>query len=226
MRKTITVVAAALSLIVSIPAGAQQTPAATPLPLTRQLSKAFGNDHEVVQNTAFIQAALNHKLTKDQLLAHLQQRALVHQAVDQVLGMVQPPLTAYGDDQKNVITLLRQDLTALGSTWPTNTSAWPLTRDFIRTIQDSAKTGPYYALGVFHVYYGGITHGGRDIAAEIDKTLNTDLSYYLKSDGYSAYAKHVNEILAPDAQKEMIRGGVAAYQYIIAVNDVDQFKSK
>lgn len=193
-------------------------------PLTRQLSKAFGNNHMVVSQTAFINLVMDNKLTRDEFEAHLQQRALVHDAIHKILVAADPAKVPYGPDQKQVLTLLFGDLMQINSDWPKDSQAWPLTKSFIQEIQDSAKKGPYFALGVMHVYYGGITHGGRDIGAMIGDKLKISPNYYLKSDGYDEYAKRVNQITDPEAQKEMIRGGVEAYKYIIASNNDPFFK--
>jgi hypothetical protein len=194
-------------------------------PFTRLLSESFGDNHDVVGNTAFVNTLMAGKLTKVQAEAHLQQRALVHQAVDKVLlAADSSKFVPYGPQQKEVIALLRKDLVGMGSSWPADAKAWDLTKKMIADIEESAKKGPYFALGVFHVYFGGITHGGRDIGAIIGKVVNHEMSYYLKSDGYRAYATQVNLITDPEAQKEMIRGGQAAYRYIIASSDDPVFK--
>jgi hypothetical protein len=193
--------------------------------LTRLLRESFGNMHDVVSNTAFINTVMAGTLTKPQLEAHLQQRALIHDEVDRVLRRARIDPLLYGDPQKEVIPLLRDNLKAMGSVWPAPSEAWPLTQGLLAEIRESAKQGPYFALGVFHVYYGGITHGGRDIGAMIDHQLNTSLGYYEKSGGYDDYAREVDTITDPEAQREMIRGGNEAYRYIIAVNDLQIFKT-
>lgn len=192
--------------------GAQATP------LTKRISAAFGDDHEIVQRTKFIDTLMAGKLTRAQLVDHLQQRALVHEAMDRILNGKR--LAAYGPEQVAVLTFLRQDLAAMGTPWPTPADAWPSTAEFLKTLE---AEGPYYALGAFHVYYGGITHGGRAIGARIGRSLGVNLAYYAKSDGYAAYVERVNQIADPDAQRAMIRGGVAAYRYIIAINNADEF---
>ncbi|RYG35171.1 hypothetical protein EON81_13510 [bacterium] len=195
-----------------------------PKPFTRRLSEAFGNNHDVVGDTAFVETLMGGNLTKPQWEAHLQQRALIHEEIDRILAAA--GTAAYGDEQRKVTELLRQDLTALGSKWPDAATAWPLTNDLLRQIRESAQQGPYFALGVWHVYYGGITHGGRQIGAIAAKAVKAEPSYYLKSDGYRAYATKVNEITDPAAQQQMILGGQAAYKYIIASNDAEIFKKK
>ncbi len=199
--------------------------APTNLPLTKQISRAFGDRHEVVQKTAFVSTLWAGKLTKAQLFDHLEQRAIVHQVLDHILKK-SAPLPQFGADQQEVTILLKSDMNAIGDPWPNLSKAWPLTAEMVKAIQESAKSGPYFALGVFHVYYGGITHGGRDIAGEIDRYLGIKLSYYLESDCYSAYAKQVDLITDPAARAEMIRGGLAAYKYIIDVNNADEFGLK
>lgn len=201
-----------------------QNPAAEPL--SRQFRESFGEMHDVVSNTAFIDTVMAGSLTKPQLEAHLQQRALIHEAVDEILAKPFAGPLPYGDPQRRVLTLLRADLRAMGASWPSADKAWPLTRKLLAEIRESAKRGPYFALGVFHVYYGGITHGGRDIGDMIGSQLKVDLTYYEKSDGYDAYAQGVDEITDPKAQAEAVRGGNEAYRYIIAVNDEDAFKAK
>ncbi|MGV3619142.1 MAG: hypothetical protein ACO1SV_27770 [Fimbriimonas sp.] len=195
--------------------------------LTRKIREAFGQNHEVVGRTAFNQTLMGGRLTKPQLLAHLHQRALVHEAVERVLlyaDRTKP--VPYGPEQQQVLRLLRSDLEAMGSAWPTPEMAKPLTKRMIAEIEASTKQGPYFALGVMHVYYGGITHGGREIGARIAKKLRVPQTYYLKSDGYYDYAERVNTITNPADQGEMIRGGKAAYKYIIASSDDPVFKSK
>jgi hypothetical protein len=197
--------------------------AAAPSPLMRRFSEAFGRNHTVVGRTAFVQGLMARKLTKAQIDDHFQQRALIHQEVDRVLRAAALPV--YGERQKEVVDLLRADMAAYGTKWPEEAQAWPLTKALIDEIRASEKQGPYFALGVLHVYYGGITHGGRDIGAIIGEILKTaPPTYYLKSDGYDDYAKRINEITDPRAQSEAIRGGVEAYKYIIASNDDPSFK--
>lgn len=205
-------------------AGSPVAPVRPGKTFTRMLSESFGDNHDVVSHTAFVNTLMDGKLTKEQAEAHFQQRALIHQAVDKVL-VAAGDKVPYGPEQKEVITLLKKDLVAMGSSWPEDAKAWDLTKKMIVDIEESAKKGPYFALGVMHVYYGGITHGGRDIGAIIGKVIKYDPTYYLKSDGYNAYAKQVNLMVTdPEAQKEMIRGGQAAYRYIIASNDDPVFK--
>lgn len=195
-------------------------------PLTRQLSEAFGKNHEIVSNTAFIQTLMSGKVTKPQVEAHFQQRALIHMEIDRIMNAAGADKLPYGADQKSVLTLLKADMEKMGFAWPTEAQAWPSTKAFLDEMRESAKQGPYFALGVMHVYYGGITHGGRDIGAIIGDAMKSESTYYLKSDGYNDYSKKVNQITDPAAQKEMIRGGVEAYKYIIASNDAEIFKSK
>jgi hypothetical protein len=188
---------------------------------TRILSASFGKNHEIVSQTPFIETVLNEKLTKPQLLLHLRQRELVHRALDAILSSA--PGVPYEGPQKEVLALLDKDILALGSTVPTASEARPLTKEFLRTIEESRSEGPYFALGVFHVYYGGITNGGRQIGAMIGKQVGVEPSYYLKSDGYRDYLAKVNLIEDPIARSEMIRGGKAAYAFIIASNREPEF---
>jgi len=193
--------------------------------LTRQLRDSFGDMHDVVSHTAFINSVMDSKVTKAQLEQHLQQRALIHESMDAILRRAPLEPGLYGPDQREVLTLLKSNVQQLGFRWPHSSDAMPLTKAFLAEIEASKKQGPYFALGVFHVYYGGITHGGRDIGAMIDQTLGTTLPYYEKSDGYEPYAKAVDTIVDLTAQEEMIRGADEAYRYIIAVNNLDTFKS-
>jgi hypothetical protein len=194
-------------------------------PFTQILRESYGVNHEVVGNALFNQAVFAGKLTRAQLEVHLQQRALVHNEVHRILIHAPASLNIpYGPEQKNVLTLLFSDLVAMGSGWPTEPEARPLTRDFLREIRESEKRGPYFALGVMHVYYGGITNGGRMIGAKIGETTGVNLAYYEKSDGYRPYAGQVNKISDPKAREEMIKGGQAAYRYIIASSNEDVFK--
>jgi hypothetical protein len=114
----------------------------------------------------------------------------------------------------------------MGSGWPTEAQARPLTKAFVQTLRESEKRGPFFALGVQHVYYGGITNGGRTIGQMIRDQVKVTPTYYLESDGYTEYLRKVNRISDPEARKEMIRGGQAAYEYIIASSNEDIFKSR
>jgi len=190
------------------------------------LREAFGNNHEVVSDALFNKTVFDGKLTKEQLIVHLQQRALIHNEVHRILIAADPALhVPYGPAQKNVLVLLFTDLIDLGSGWPTEQQAMPLTRDFLKEIRESEKRGPYFALGVQHVYYGGITNGGRMIGDEIGKTLKFTPTYYEKSEGYMEYVPEIDKITDPAAQAEMIRGGQAAYRYIIAISNEPVFKA-
>ena len=191
-------------------------------PLSRLLRDSFGNMHEEASDTAFINTVMAGSLTKPQLEAHLQQRALVHEAVDRVLEKAHVSPLPYGNSQREVISLLRKDLQSIGSSWPSRSMTWPLTQ---RLLDDIRHSGPYFALGVFHVYYGGITHGGRDIGLTIGKQLNVALTYYEKSGGYEEYSSGVDAITDPMAEQEMIRGADEAYRYIIAINNSEMFKA-
>jgi hypothetical protein len=193
--------------------------------LTRRLSQSFGNMHEAATQTAFIQTVLTGAITKPQLETHLQQRALVHEAVDEILqnGHVDPDL--YGPDEKQVLAFLREDLQLMGASWPAPSSALPPTKKFLRELKASAKQGPYFALGVFHVYFGGITNGGRELGVDMEDKLKVRLDYYEKSDGYMKYVGAVNRIPDPEAQTQMILGADEAYKYIIAINNLPLFKS-
>jgi hypothetical protein len=196
-------------------------------PLTQLLREAYGENHDIVGNATFNKTLFAGKLTREQLEVHLQQRALVHNEVHRILNAASSKgKVPYGAAQKNVLVLLFQDLINMGSGWPTEPQARPLTRDFLKEIRDSEKQGPYFALGVQHVYYGGITNGGRLIGKKIGETLQFTPTYYEKSDGYRPYLTEVNKITDPSARREMIRGGTAAYKYIIASSNEDIFKTR
>lgn len=208
-----------------------QQPAAQPpaagKPFTQILRESYGVNHDVVGNALFNQTLFAGKLTKEQIEIHLQQRALIHGEVNRILLHANPALKVpYGPDQKNVITFLFNDLTQMGSNWPTEAQARPLTAAFLQEIRESEKKGPYFALGIQHVYYGGITNGGRMIGQKIGENLGFEPTYYEKSDGYRPYLTEVDKITDPAARAEMIRGGKAAYQYIIASMNEDVFKTK
>lgn len=195
-------------------------------PLTQVLRASFGKNHEVVSGAAFNQTLFEGKLTRAQLITHLQQRALVHNEVHRILVAADPALhVPYGAAQKNVLVLLFTDLIDLGSGWPTEEQARPVTKAFLQEIRDSEKNGPFFALGIQHVYFGGITNGGRMIGKQIGDTLQFTPTYYSKSDGYQEYLTEVNKITDPTARKEMIRGGQAAYRYIIASSNEDVYKA-
>jgi hypothetical protein len=199
---------------------------AAPKPFHQILRASFGDNHEVVSNSEFNKTVFADKVTREQLIVHLQQRALIHNEVHRILVGADPALhVPYGAAQKQVLVLLFTDLIDLGSGWPTEAEARPLTRAFLEDIRDSEKKGPYFALGVQHVYYGGITNGGRMIGEEIGKTLKFTPTYYEKSDGYPEYVAEVDKITDPAARAEMIRGGQAAYRYIIASSNEAVFKA-
>ncbi|MBC7808000.1 MAG: hypothetical protein H7145_17870, partial [Akkermansiaceae bacterium] len=196
-------------------------------PFSQILRASYANNHEVVGAAAFNKTLFDGKLTKEQLSTHLQQRALVHNEVHRILSGADPTKPVpYGAAQKNVLVLLADDLTALGSGVPTEAQARPLTKSFLQEIRESERNGPYFALGVQHVYYGGITNGGRMIGEKIGETLQFTPTYYAKSDGYQEYIAEVNKIADPKARAEMIRGGQAAYRYIIDSSNEEVFKAK
>jgi hypothetical protein len=229
------VVLTAFSAVTNAPAlpviPANQPPAAAPAadakdkPFTQILRASYAGKHEVVSNTEFNKTLFAEKLTKEQVITHLQQRALIHNECHRILSATTKPVP-YGDAQKNILILLFDDLIHMGSGWPTEPQARPLTKDFLGQIRESEKRGPYYALGVQHVYYGGITNGGRTIGKMIGDQVKFTPTYYEKSDGYTEYLPEVNKIADPEARKEMIRGAKAAYEYIIASSNEDVFKAK
>jgi hypothetical protein len=195
-------------------------------PLTRLLREAYGSNHEIAGKAAFNQTLFAGKVTREQIEAHLQQRAIIHSELHRILNAAaNKNAVPYGATQKKVLVFLFDDLITMGSEWPAESKALPLTRDFLKEIRESEAKGPYYALGVWHVYYGGITNGGRMIGEKIGDTLKFQPTYYEKSDGYREYLPEVNKITAPAAQQEMIRGGKAAYKYIIAVSNEAVFQS-
>jgi hypothetical protein len=221
--------ARAHSLPEAIVQGSKQEKAAEPeKPFSQILRASYANNHEVVSNAAFNQTLFAGALTRSQLEIHLQQRALVHNELHRILIGADPARgrVPYGPAQRNVLVLLFTDLIAMGSGWPTAAQARPLTAAFLQEIRDSESRGPYFALGVQHVYFGGITNGGRMIGAKIAETLKFEPTYYAKSDGYREYLAEVNKISDPEARREMIRGGQAAYRYIIASSNEDVFKTK
>jgi hypothetical protein len=196
-------------------------------PFTQTLRASYSGQHEVVSNSEFNKTVFAGALTKEQLIVHLQQRALIHAETDRILKAA--PATSsvpYGDAQKTVLKLLADDLTTLGVGWPTEADARPLTKAFLETIRASEKSGPFFALGVQHVYYGGITNGGRSIGEMVAEQVKFTSAYYGQSDGYTEYLPLVNKITDPDARKEMIRGGQAAYRYIIDSSNEPVFKAK
>ena len=196
-------------------------------PFTQTLRKSFGNSHEAVSSAALNTTIFDGKLTKAQLVTHLEQRALIHNETHRVLMAADPSLfVPYGAKQKKVMVLLLADLVNLGVGFPTDAEARPSTRAFMQEIRDSAKKSPYFALGVQHVYFGGITNGGRMIGEKISETLPVTLTYFRDSDGYEPYLAEVNKITDPQARAEMIRGGQAAYRYIAASLNEDVYKRK
>lgn len=186
-------------------------------PLSRRLSSAFRKNHEIVAGSAFNVTLFQGQLTKAQALVHLQQRALVHNEVHRILTEADPALhLPYGPAQKAPLSLLFSDLIALGSGWPTEAQARPLTQEFLAELRESQRRGPYFALGVHHVYYGGTTNGGRMIGQKLGQTIGFSPTYYAQSGGYPDYLREVDKIVEPAAQAELLRGGQAAYRYILA----------
>ena len=196
-------------------------------PFTQIIRASLGSSHEEVSTSAFNQTLFDGKLTKVQLETHLQQRALIHNELHRILIAADPALhIPYGAAQKNVLVLLFADLITMGSGWPTENQARPQTQAFLQEIRQSELRGPFFALGVQHVYFGGITNGGRMIGKQIGETLHFTPTYYEKSDGYAPYLLQVNQITDPAARREMIAGAQAAYRYIIASSNEDIFKAK
>lgn len=191
-------------------------------PFTTIISESFGDSHEVVGHTHFIETLMSGKLTKPQLAHHMQQRAIIHQEVDRILNEFSN--VPFGSEQQAVTQLLKKDMAKANIPWPTEKDSWKLTSKLLAELRKSAEDGPYFALGVFHVYYGGITAGGRFIGAKIHETVGVDMTYYRLSDGYAAYKQKVNLISDPEARAEMIRGGKAAYKYIITSSNDPLFK--
>lgn len=211
---------------VSGAAASSETTPDSEKPFTQILRASFANNHEVVGNAAFNKTLFDGRLTKAQLEIHLQQRALVHNEVHRILNNADPAKhVPYGAAQKKVLVLLFEDLIGMGSGWPTEAQARPRTRAFLQEIRDSEKQGPFFALGVQHVYYGGITNGGRMIGEKIGETISFTPTYYAKSDGYMEYLPEVNKITDPEARREMIRGGQAAYKYIIESSNEAVFRA-
>ncbi len=199
----------------------------TEKPFTQTLRASYSGQHEVVSNSAFNKTLFAGALTREQLIIHLQQRALVHAETDRILKAAPAARNVpYGDAQKTVLKLLASDLTGLGVGWPKPSDARPLTKRLLERIRASEKTGPFFALGVQHVYYGGITNGGRSIGEMIAEQIKFSPTYYSQSDGYTEYLPLVNRITDPDARKEMIRGGQAAYRYIIDSSNEPIFQAK
>lgn len=194
----------------TFPSGVQES-------LTRRLSSAFRKNHEVVAGSAFNVTLFQGQLTRQQAEIHLQQRALIHDEVHRILNGADPALgLPYGPAQKALLPLLKSDLVAMGSGWPTEAKARPLTEAFLEEIRASEKQGPYFALGVFHVYYGGTTNGGRAIGQKMTQAVGFSPTYYSQSGGYLDYLREVDKISSPEAQAELLRGGQAAYRYILA----------
>jgi|GEM_PF-1305415 Heme oxygenase. len=189
------------------------------------LRAAYGNNHDIVSNAAFNKTLFEGKLTRRQVEIHLQQRALIHNECHRILNAAPAGAVPYGPAQKQLLAYLFDDLLAMGSGWPTEVQARPRTLAFLQEIRASEAKGPYFALGVHHVYYGGTTNGGRMIGQKIADTNGINLDYYLKTDGYQEYLAGVNKITDPAAREEMIRGGVAAYKYIIDSMNEDVFKT-
>jgi hypothetical protein len=204
----------------TFPSGVQE-------PLSRRLSSAFRKNHELVAGSAFNVTLFQGQLTRQQALVHLQQRALVHSEVHRILTQADSALNLpYGPAQKAPLTLLFADLMAIGSGWPTEAQAWLSTRAFLDKLHESATRGPYFALGVHHVYYGGITNGGRMIGQKLTPIMGFTPTYYAQSGGYLDYLHEVDKIAAPHAQAELLRGGQAAYRYILAAMNERVFQQE
>ena len=193
--------------------------------LSRRLSSAFRKNHETVAGSAFNVTLFQGRLTRAQAIIHLQQRALIHNEVHRILTEADPALNLpYGSAQREPLTLLFSDLIAMGSGWPTEAQARPSTHTFLEEIRESQKRGPYFALGVYHVYYGGTTNGGRMIGQKLTQAVGFTPTYYAQSSGYLDYLREVDKIVATDAQAELLRGGQAAYRYILAAMNEKVFQ--
>lgn len=203
----------------TLPSGVEES-------LTRRMSAAFRKNHEVVAGAAFNVTLFQGRLTRQQAEIHLQQRALVHNEVHRILNAAPVTLgVPYGPAQKALLPLLFSDLIAMGSGWPTEAQARPLTREFLEELRQSEKQGPYFALGVFHVYYGGTTNGGRLIGQKLTQTIGFTPTYYAQSGGYADYLREIDKITSPEAQAELLRGGQAAYRSILASMNEKVFQS-
>jgi hypothetical protein len=194
-------------------------------PLSKVLRVALGVHHDDAGRAAFNATLFAGKLTRAQLETHLKQRALIHGETDRILRAASPE-RLYGPAQKNILTLLSADLIALGTGWPTESEARPSTAAFLQEIRESEKRGPYFSLGVQHVYYGGITNGGRLIGQKISETVEFTSTYYAKSDGYRDYLRKIDTIRSPESREEMLRGGQAAYRYILVSSNEEVFQSR
>jgi heme oxygenase len=202
----------------TFPSGVQE-------PLSRRLSGAFRKNHEIVAGSAFNVTLFQGQLTRKQAEIHLQQRALVHNEVHRILTEADLGLNLpYGPAQKAPLTLLFSDLIAMGSGWPTEAQARPLTQAFLEELRESQNRGPYFALGVHHVYYGGTTNGGRMIGQKLTQAIGFSPTYYAQSGGYLDYLREVDKITSPEAQTELLRGGQAAYRYILAAMNEKVFQ--
>jgi len=173
--------------------------------LTQIVREAFGNFHDVVGETLFIETLWSGKLKKPQLADHLQQRALIHAEIDRILGTSAG--MPYGPEQKAVLSFLREDMSAAKIAWPTEKQTWKLTQGLLDEMRKSEAKGPYFTLGVFHVYYGGITAGGRSIGAKIKDTVGVDLTYYRLSDGYAGYRQKIDQIFDPGPNRKWFAAG-------------------
>ena len=54
------------------------------------------------------------------------------------------------------------------------------------------------------------------IGQKLTQAVGFTPTYYTQSGGYLDYLREVDKIAAPEAQAELLRGGQAAYRYLLA----------
>ncbi|MBN8549750.1 MAG: biliverdin-producing heme oxygenase [Deltaproteobacteria bacterium] len=199
------------------------------LPLTKMLSANLGKYHEAVQRSVFIESAFAGTLSREQYVLHLQQRVLMHQELDRVLAehaAGSPEITAvFGPMQKEPLIFVREDLKACGGKEITEAAALPETKAFLQFVRELEREDPRLAIGVLHVFFGGITNGGLQIGAAIEEGLpGVSVKYYTGCTGYSEFKVQMNTIKDPALQKKIVVTAEQTYEHILKMHNSDPFK--
>jgi hypothetical protein len=194
-------------------------PVSVPLSTSQTLRKALSDNHDVIGRAAFNTTLFSGTITRQQAELHLRQRALILSEVDRILRTAPTLSSVYGPAQKASLEYLRRDLSALGLGVLPADEAGEGVRELLEELRESEVRGPYFALGVWHVFYGGTVHGGRVIGERLERVLGVALTHYRKTDGYAEYIAAVDAIAVPDLGQELLLGGQTTYRrLLIAMN--------
>jgi hypothetical protein len=192
-------------------------PVSVPLSTSQTLRKALSGNHEIIGRAAFNRTLFSGAITRQQAELHLQHRALILTEVDRILRSTPALQSVYGEPQRACVAYLSSDLKAHGIALPTPESVSPPIRDLLEELRTQDA---YFALGVWHVFYGGTVNGGRMIGVRLEKVLGVALTHYSKTDGYREYLLGIDRLDSPVVREALARGAQAAYRHLTAsMND-------